>query len=127
MSALRVLVVDDEEELVETLVERLQLRGIQAAGVTSGAAAIGELRATEFSVVVLDVKMPGMGGLEAFEAIRRERPEVRVILLTGHGSEEDAQRGLRAGAVDYLIKPVNLADLLRVIERAAPAGQGPRG
>jgi DNA-binding response OmpR family regulator len=118
MSPLRILVVDDEEELVFTLAERLQFRGFDAVGVSSGAEAIKASDAGEFDVVVLDVKMPGMSGLETMQAIKRSRPVTRIILMTGHGSLQDGEEGLALGAFDYLVKPVNIDMLVAKINAA---------
>ena len=112
MEKLKVLLVDDEEELVYTLEERLQLRGIDAEGVTSGEEALKRLQEKEFNVVILDVKMPGMKGLDVLEEIKRDYPTTEVILLTGRGSIKESQDGIKAGAFDYLIKPVNIDDLI---------------
>jgi len=112
MDRLRVLVVDDEEELVSTVCERLSLRGIDADGVLTGVAAIGNMRETAYDVAVVDVKMPGMDGLEVMRKIRALRPEVPVILLTGHGSVKESKIGLEEGAFDYLMKPINIEDLI---------------
>ncbi len=118
MEHLRLMFVDDEEELVSALVERLELRGIDAMGVTSGDEALQHLREEHFDVVVIDVKMPGIGGLEVLRTISRRHPDVKVILMTGHGSAEDSEIGHRLGAVAYLQKPVELEDLLATIEQA---------
>ncbi len=119
MDSLRVLLVDDEEELVETLVERLQIRGIHAEGVTRGVDAIQRIREGDFDVVVLDMKMPGLDGLEVIGQLKHDRADIQVILLTGHGSSEDADRGIKAGAFDYLIKPVDIDELIEIIRKAA--------
>jgi len=118
MSDLKLLFVDDEEELVSALVERLEIRGVDAVGVTSGDQALEQLREREFDAVIMDVKMPGLGGLEALRTISRRYPEVKVILLTGHGSAEDSEIGRRLGAVAYLQKPVDLEDLLATVRQA---------
>ncbi|MFO7654796.1 MAG: response regulator [Candidatus Krumholzibacteriia bacterium] len=115
----RVLVVDDEEELTSTLTERLHFRGFPAEGVTSGAAALARLEQDDFDVVVLDVKMPGLGGLEVIERIKARRPEVQVILLTGHSSARSAEDGLNLGAFEYVLKPVKIDILVDMIQRAA--------
>ena len=121
MDALRVLIVDDEEELVSALVERLRLRGFDARGVTTGAAALAYLETTACDVVVLDVKMPGLGGLEVIKRIKRERPELEVVLLTGHGSTVSVEEGMEAGAFEYLMKPVKIDDLARILRSAGSA------
>ena len=127
METLRVLIVDDEEELVSALVERLNLRGFQAAGATSGDAALAHLAETPCDVVLLDVKMPGVDGLEVIRRIKSEHVRLQVILLTGHGSAQDADRGMELGAFDYLMKPVRIEELIRVLldasERKASSAQ----
>ena len=128
MDELRLLFVDDEEELVSAVVERLELRGIDGVGATSGDEAIRCLHEGSFDVVVLDVKMPGIGGLEVLRTISRRHPEVKVILMTGHGSAKDNEIGRRLGAIAYLEKPVDLEDLLTTVDQALnPEGDGPDG
>ena len=122
MDALRVLIVDDEDELVSALVERLCLRGFDARGATTGAKALADLETHACDVVVLDVKMPGLGGLEVIRRIKRERPELEVVLLTGHGSSVSVEEGLEAGAFEYLMKPVKIEELVRILRSA---GGGP--
>ena len=119
MASLRVLFVDDEEELVSTVVERLGLRGIEATGATSGQQALARAAAQPFDVVVLDVRMPGLGGLDVIQRLKQSHPELEVILLSGHGAKEDVEVGLRLGAFDYLQKPVDLEDLIEILKRAA--------
>lgn len=114
----RVLVVDDEEELVSALVERLNLRGFDARGATTGAEALTSLERDPCDVVLLDVKMPGLGGLEVIRRIKEARPALEVILLTGHGSPASAEEGLQAGAYEYLMKPVKIEELVRVLRSA---------
>jgi DNA-binding NtrC family response regulator len=125
MTGPRVLLVDDEVELVSALQERLNLRGFRAAGVTTGAEALVRVAEGEYDVVLLDVKMPGLGGLEVIRQIKTERPDVPVILLTGHGSAQDAAEGMRLGAFDYLMKPVTIDDIVRILNAAA-RGEHPK-
>ena len=120
--AVRVLIVDDEGELVSALVERLNLRGFQAAGVTTGVEALAYLADTSVDVVVLDVKMPGLGGLEVIRRIKEQRANLQVILLTGHGSAQDAERGMELGAYDYLMKPLKIDELVPLL-LAASSGE----
>jgi DNA-binding response OmpR family regulator len=120
--AVRVLIVDDEGELVSALVERLNLRGFEATGVTTGAEALSYLADTSVDVVVLDVKMPGLGGLEVIRRIKEQRANLQVILLTGHGSAQDADRGMELGAYDYLMKPVKIDELVALL-LAASSGE----
>ena len=115
MGALRVLIVDDEDELVSALVERLNLRGFRAKGVTTGEEALAYLADAPCDVVLLDVKMPGLGGLEVIKRIKEDQPGLEVILLTGHSSAQDAEKGTMLGAFDYLMKPVKIDDLVRIL------------
>jgi DNA-binding response OmpR family regulator len=118
MKRMKVLLVDDEEEFVHTLAERLQLRGIDALGVTKGEEALESLEADPPEVVVLDVLMPGIGGLEVLRRIKGRHPEIQVILLTGRGSEKDGMEGMRLGAFDYLMKPLNIEELIKKMREA---------
>jgi DNA-binding NtrC family response regulator len=115
MASVRILIVDDEDELVSALVERLNLRGFQAEGVTTGAQALTRLANTPFDVVLLDVKMPELGGLEVIKRIKEKQPNLEVILLTGHSSAQDAEKAKMLGAFDYLVKPVKIDDLIRIL------------
>jgi DNA-binding response OmpR family regulator len=118
MDALRVLIVDDEDELVSALEERLTLRGFDAKGVSTGAEALAYLVDGPCDVVLLDVKMPGLGGLEVMKRIKEKRPSPQVILLTGHSSAQDAEKGMTLGAFDYLMKPIKIEELVRVLRAA---------
>lgn len=118
-SPIRVLIVDDEVELVGALEERLALRGFRTRGVSSGETALACLAEETFDVVLLDVKMPGMGGLVVIQRIAEVQPAAEVVLLTGDGSEESVEECMRHGAFDYLLKPVKISTLLRVLDAAA--------
>lgn len=126
MEGLRVLVVDDEEELVSTLMERLMLRGIDAQGATTGRDALKHIEKENFNVAVVDVKMPGIGGLEVMQSIREKCPNVQVILLTGRGSERESEIGLEGGAFAYLVKPIDFEELVKTIREAAKVCGGTR-
>jgi len=119
MDPLRALFVDDEEELVSAVVERLDIRGVSAVGAMNGADALRMLEEQEYDVVVLDVRMPGLGGLDVIRRIKERRPGLAVVLISGHGSSEDVEEGLRLGAFDYLQKPVDIDELVGIIQRAA--------
>lgn len=121
---MKILIVDDELDLVETLIERLELRGIDSQGATTGPEALTAVAEERFDVVLLDVKMPGMGGLQVIETIKERWPEQKVVMLTGHGSRDDAAEGIRLGAVDCLMKPVKLDDLIAVLEKCVGTGGG---
>jgi len=118
MDALRALVVDDEEDFLETIVKRMQRRKVDVQGVESGEAALRALEARPWDVVVLDIKMPGMDGIETLREIKKRSPTVEVILLTGHGSIESGMQGMRLGAFDYVIKPPDLDELLEKMAQA---------
>jgi DNA-binding NtrC family response regulator len=113
-----VLLVDDETAFIEPLVKRLNKRGLTTAGCHSGEEALRHLASGTVDVVVLDVKMPGLGGIETLREIKREHPLVEVIMLTGHASVEAAIEGMELGAFDYLMKPTDLEDLLFKIQDA---------
>jgi two-component system, OmpR family, response regulator len=119
MERLRVLFVDDEEELVSAVVERLELRGVEAVGATTGAEALRLIAARPFDVVVLDVKMPGLGGFEVIRRVKTDHPELQVVLLSGHGSAENVEEGMRLGAFDYLQKPIDIDVLLGIVRDAS--------
>ncbi|MBN2418936.1 MAG: response regulator [Deltaproteobacteria bacterium] len=113
MDLLTVLVVDDEEDFLETIVKRLQKRKIDAHGAKSGEEALEIFQKVPVDVVILDVKMPGgIDGIETLREIKRLKPLTEIILLTGHASVETGIEGMKLGAFDYLLKPVKLEDLL---------------
>jgi DNA-binding NtrC family response regulator len=118
VSEFRVLFVDDEADFRETLIKRMQKRHVQASGVRSGEEALDWLRQNPADVVVLDVRMPGMDGIQTLRAIKRDHPLLEVILLTGHANLEIAREGMQLGAFDYLMKPIDLDDLLYKLEDA---------
>ncbi|MGD8366826.1 MAG: response regulator [Desulfobacterales bacterium] len=118
MTDCRVLLVDDETDFLETIVKRLQKRNTTVAGVQSGFEALDLLQREEFDVVVLDVRMPGMDGIETLREIRKRFPLVEVVLLTGHANMEVAVEGMELGAFDYLMKPVDLDELLYKVQDA---------
>lgn len=122
MGDINVLCVDDEEELVSAWVERLQLRGIDAEGVTNGYEAIQLIKEKRFDVVILDIKMPGMSGFEIMKRIKTERQELPVILITGHHCQDDENKGMLAGSFDCLVKPVDIEVLVDKITKAARRG-----
>ena len=125
MERLRILIVDDETDLVHALVERLTLRKIQAKGVTTGEEALELVQSEPSDVALLDVKMPGLGGLELVKRIQSFRPELQVVLLTGHGSVKDAEDGKALGVFDYLMKPIKLEELLNILRAAAASDEKP--
>ena len=118
MDVFTVLLVDDEEEFLETLVKRLAKRKLSVTGVTSGEEAIRVLVERPVDVVVLDVKMPGMDGLETLRNIKKSHPLVEVIMLTGHATVESAIDGMKLGAFDYLMKPSDMDVLMEKLNAA---------
>lgn len=111
MNSLSILLVDDEFDFLENLAERLRLRGFTIHTASSGADAIALVRNEQFQSAVLDVMMPGMDGLETLREIKKIDDTVEVILLTGHARVDAALEGVRSGAFDYLIKPVDIDEL----------------
>jgi DNA-binding NtrC family response regulator len=114
----RVLLVDDEEEFVEALAERLSMRDYDVTTALRGEEALDKLRQYNFDVVILDVRMPGIGGNEVLHEIKRIKPLTEVIMLTGHATVESAIEGMKQGAYDYLIKPCETEDLVSKINKA---------
>ena len=125
--SLKVLVVDDEEDFLGALVKRLNIRKLQAHGVKNGEEAIKHLAENPVDVVVLDIKMPGMDGLQVLKKIKKDHPMVEVIMLTGHASVESGMEGIQLGAFDYLIKPVQLDELVEKIMEAFEHKQTAQG
>jgi DNA-binding NtrC family response regulator len=119
MPTFSVLVIDDEVDFLETLVNRLQKRKLDAVGVASGEQALALLAERSFDVILLDIKMPGgMDGIETLHAIKKRQPLAEVILLTGHASIETSIEVMQLGAYDYLLKPVKFEELLVKITSA---------
>jgi DNA-binding NtrC family response regulator len=118
MEEFSVLLVDDEEDFLRTIIKRLAKRGLKAQGASRGEQALAMLAEEPRDVVVLDVKMPGMDGLEVLKRIKASWPATEVIMLTGHASIDAAMEGMGCGAFDYLMKPADLEDLLYKLEDA---------
>ena len=118
MKKIKLLLVDDEAEFLETLVDRLDLRDMKTGVAYNGKQALSAVEEEEPDVIVLDVKMPEMDGLEVLKRIKQAYPHVEVIILTGHGSEQDEERARQLGAFDYLRKPADLEALLLRIRNA---------
>ncbi|MFZ5452053.1 MAG: response regulator [Thermodesulfobacteriota bacterium] len=118
MEKFRILIVDDEDDFRETIIKRLRARKLEVAGAESGPKALEMVTGQDFDVVVLDVKMPGMDGIETLREIKLKKPLVEVIMLTGHASVESGIQGMQLGAFDYVMKPVALDDLLDKLRQA---------
>jgi len=114
----RVLIVDDEKEFTEALAERLDIRDYDVTTSLSGEEAVDEVKSFNFDVVILDVAMPGMDGIETLRAIKNIKPLIEVIMLTGHATVESAIEGMKVGAFDYLKKPCETEELVFKIDKA---------
>ena len=112
---IRLLLVDDEEGFVNVLTKRLARRNINVTVALSGTEGIQALRKQDFDVAVLDLKMEDMDGIEVLKIFKKMYPEMAVIMLTGHGSEQAAKEGMEYGAFDYLTKPCQLEELIEKI------------
>lgn len=113
-----ILIVDDEEEFVATLVQRLRKRGWASDGVLTGGAAITWVADSDFAVILLDMRLPDMDGGLVLQEIKKIRPQSRVIILTGHASIREGEEGIKNGAFDYLLKPVEFETLLEKLQSA---------
>jgi len=115
---IRVLVVDDESDFLELFVKRFSKRNIDVSCADNGFAALEFLQNNSVDVVILDVKMPKMDGIEALKEIKKRHPFTEVIMLTGHGSVDSGIQGMSHGAYDYVMKPFKIDDLLFKIQKA---------
>ena len=113
-----ILLVDDEEDFVEMLGLRLQEIGENIVTAQNGAECLQALEKQDMDVIILDIKMPGMDGIETLREIKKRYPLVEVILLTGHGTIESAVQGMKLGAFDFLLKPADFNDLTEKLNQA---------
>ena len=118
MEEMKMMLVDDEERFLSTTQKLLSKKGYDVLTASSGAEALEKLRLHNIHVVILDVKMPGVDGMETLKVIKKTFPLVEVIMLTGHATVESAVDGLKSGATDYLMKPTDVKDLIRKAETA---------
>ena len=116
---IKILLVDDEEGYVNVLANRLSKRNIDVTKAYSGTQGIQAVRKEDFHVAVLDLKMEDMNGIEVLKIFKKMYPEMEVIMLSGHGSEQSAREGIELGAFDYLTKPCELEELVEKIREAA--------
>ena len=124
MEGLKVLLIDDETEFVTTLAERLELRGFDVRTAEDGEAGLRMVQEREPQVVVLDLRMPGLGGMEVLDRLHRGHASIPVILLTGMGSTREGIEGMQRGAFDFMIKPVDIDALLAKIGEAVEGRAG---
>ena len=114
----KVLLVDDEQDFLETLSSRLEMRGLKVSAVTSGEQAIAVAKEQEYDAIVVDLSMPGIDGLETLKRIKANNPNAEIIMLTGHGSVASGVEAMKLGAGDFLQKPVELTELMSKIGEA---------
>lgn len=118
MRDLTILLVDDEIEFVTTLAERLQLRGFQVDIAIDGNDALQRFSNSDYDIVVLDILMPGMSGFDVIKEMKKIKFDTPVILLTGHGATKEGMEGMSLGAFDYLMKPIDIDELIQKFESA---------
>jgi DNA-binding response OmpR family regulator len=114
--AIKILLVDDEKGFVDVISKRMSKRNIEVTKAYSGKDALQALRKADFDAVVLDLKMEDMDGIEVLKIFKKIAPDLPIIMLTGHGSEEAARDGIRFGAFDYLTKPCDFDELIMKIQ-----------
>ena len=114
----KVLLVDDDVEFLDTLSERMRTRGMEVSTSSSGVEALKKVEREAYDVIILDLMMPGVDGLETLEVLKAKRPELQVILLTGHATVEKGIEAMKLGALDFLEKPVDLNLLTEKIKKA---------
>ena len=118
MKKIKLLLVDDEQNFVNTLSERLKMRDVPSKVVFSGEEAIDAIKVEAPDVMVLDLRMPGIDGMEVLRKVKKTHPEVQVIILTGHGTEIDEEEARKLGAFHYHKKPVDIDELLSTVKKA---------
>jgi len=118
MKQMKVLLVDDEEAFVKTLSDRLNMRDLNSDTAFDGEQAIKYVDDQEPDVMILDLKMPGIDGLEVLKRVKKKYPKIQIIILTGHGSDKDEEESKKLGVYDYLKKPVDIETLVKSIKNA---------
>jgi two-component system response regulator RegA len=108
-----ILLVDDEVNFLNALSQRFEARGFKADAVTSGEEALEKVKGKNYNIVILDLVMPGMGGIEVLKNIKKNYPDLPVIILTGQGTTEKAVEAMKEGAMDYMEKPADIATLVQ--------------
>ncbi len=115
---IKVLLVDDEEDFIDTLAQRLKMRELNVTAVYDGERALAKVKSEEPDVMVLDLKMPGLQGMDVLKEIRKAHPNIKVIILTGHGTRRDEEESRRLGGFDFLRKPADIETLMGRIQEA---------
>ncbi|MFC1708081.1 response regulator [Planctomycetota bacterium] len=116
--SLKVLLVDDEEDFVEVLSQRLETRGITTDTAQDGIDALRKIEGRSFDAIVLDLRMPGMDGIETLQRMRGLDPDLQIILLTGRATLKDGIEAMKQGAMEFLEKPVDMAKLVDILKEA---------
>lgn len=124
MNHIQVLVVDDEDDYRDTLVKRMRRRNYTVRGARDGQEALAMMDETPADLVLLDMRMPRMNGLQTLLALKQSHPATRVILVTGHACAETARHGLLHGAYDYMLKPVTLDQIMAKIKECLESEPG---
>ena len=114
----RVLLIDDEEDFLETLAERMRNRGMEVSTCNSSIDALTKVEEGSFDAIVLDLMMPGMDGIQALRAMKEKKPELQVILLTGHATVQKGVEAMKLGASEFLEKPADVDVLAEKIKKA---------
>jgi DNA-binding NtrC family response regulator len=114
----KILIVDDEERFRTTMCKLLTVRGLEASAIGEGKEALKELREKSYDVIILDVRMPGMSGIQVMTELRKLDPFIEVIIMTGYASVDTAKKIMELGAYDFLLKPYNIDELMEKIEAA---------
>ncbi len=115
----KVLLVDDDPDFLDIMSERMRTRGMEVDTAASGKEALEKLEAQSYDAVLLDLMMPEMGGLEALQIIKEKKPEIQVILLTGHASVSKGVEAIKLGAMDFVLKPAKIEELTEKIKQAS--------
>ena len=118
MKKIKLLLIDDEEEFIRTLSERLRMRNLNPDAVYNGEQALSFVKENEPDVIVLDLKMPGIDGIEVLTRMKEAHPNIEIIILTGHGTEKDEEKARKLGAFDYLEKPIDIDKLVARLKKA---------
>ncbi len=113
-----ILLVDDEEQFLDVFSKRLEGRGMKVDTASSGEDAVKRAKGKDFDAIVLDLMMPGISGIETLKRLRQENPDMQIVILTGHGTLEKGVEAIKAGAVDFMEKPVDLNKLMEKIGAA---------
>ena len=115
MEKIKILLVDDEAELVYPMADRLQIRGFEVAAAENWSDALKFFDKKRFDVAVIDMKLPGLSGMDLMKMILHLQPDIKIILISGHGTDEEIRECKNKGACDLMIKPVKMANLIKKI------------